>query len=274
MSIPTTYVYKPVLFFLITLLGTWFFGFTAAFLSNQPGKEKLQFFCIILSVLVPSIVALSLIFGSKNQELVNDFWSRLFLFKISGTSLLFILFIMPTVLFLATAISLFFGESAEQFTLANEYSVIKGWSLLGLIIAFILAPLLEEIGWRGYGVDSLRVHFNLLTTSILFAFLWGIWHLPLFFIKGYYHHELWNLGLVYVLNFFVGMLPVAILTNWVFYANNRSIPSVVLFHSMLNIFSVIFKTEQFTKCIVTLLLCVVAAIIVLMNERFFYGIDR
>jgi membrane protease YdiL (CAAX protease family) len=51
----------------------------------------------------------------------------------------------------------------------------------------VYAPAVEELGWRGYGMDSLRSCFSLFTASLYFALLWALWHLPLFFINNYYH---------------------------------------------------------------------------------------
>lgn len=147
---------------------------------------------------------------------------------------------------------------------------MKGQAIIGLPFCF-LAPMLEEFGWRGYGVDSLRAKFNLFKTSLLFACLWAMWHLPLFFINGYYQHELWNTSIIYVANFFVSILPATILLNWVYYKNNRSIIAAILLHFMFNLFSVLFQTEQFTKCILTVLLLVVSVTVVVKNKKFFFS---
>ena len=147
-------------------------------------------------------------------------------------------------IYLATWISLFFGFSAEQFSVTQDMRVMKGWAILGIAIPLVLAPLIEELGWRGYGVDSLRAYFNLFNTFVLFGFLWAMWHLPTFFIKGYYQNQLWDLGIVYVLNFFVSIFVVAILMNWVFYKTDRSIPALVLFHAVLNFSSMILRTSS------------------------------
>jgi len=41
---------------------------------------------------------------------------------------------------------------------------------------------------------------------------------------------------VYVINFFVSILPATVLMNWIYYKNNRSITAAILFHFMLNLF--------------------------------------
>ncbi len=47
-------------------------------------------------------------------------------------------------------------------------------------------PILEELGWRPYGVDALRSKNSILRASLIFGSLWAIWHLPVFFIEGSY----------------------------------------------------------------------------------------
>lgn len=264
------YTYKPIQFFLFTFLGTWIPWFIAAYFSHQKGKEKLQVPFLILGLFAPFIVALLMIFGSTDHALVQDFFDRLLLYKIGLSSLFMILVVIPGVFFLATALSVLFGKSSEQFTLANEFNVMKGWSLLSLVIPLLLAPGLEELGWRGYGVDSLRSEFNLFNTSMLFAVLWALWHVPLFFIKGYYHYELLKLNIAYVFNFFISILPVAFLINWLYYKNSRSILIAVFAHALFNGLSVFFKTEQFTKCLFTLLLCLVAIVLIFKDSELFF----
>ncbi len=210
-----------------------------------------------------------MIYGSRNKGFIKDFWDRLSLNRIKLQFLPVIVLLVPFALFLATSLSLLFGKSTEQFALVHEYSVIKGKSFFSIAIIF-LAPMLEELGWRGYGVDSLRSYFNLFKTSLLFAIIWALWHLPLFFINGYYHHELWNISIVYVINFFISVLPVTILINWIYYKNNRSISAAILLHFMFNLFSTLFQTEQFTKCLLTILLFIISVIVVIRDKDFFF----
>lgn len=268
---PPAYLYHPVWFYLITISVALIIGPIAAYLSKQKGMGKFVLPLLLFGLCVPCITAVSMIYASHNEILIQDFWNRLLFFKISPVYLAVILFLMPSVVCLATWLSLFFGYTHTQFSISKEFSVMKDWAILGVIIPLVLAPLIEELGWRGYGVDSLRVYFDLFITSLLFGVLWAIWHLPAFFIKGYYHNQLWYLGKIYVVNFFISIFPSAILMNWIYYKTARSIPAVVLFHSILNFSSMIFKTEQFTKCIVTALLCIISIILIVCDNSFFFS---
>jgi membrane protease YdiL (CAAX protease family) len=42
----------------------------------------------------------------------------------------------------------------------------------------------EEIGWRGFAQPRLQARFGPWWASLILGFLWGCWHLPLFFIPG------------------------------------------------------------------------------------------
>ncbi len=265
----TEYVYKPVQFFLITFLITWITWFTAAYFSYQKGMEGVQLLFMVPGLFAPFIAVLIMISGVQNKELRKNFWDKLSLKKIKLSYLPAILLIMPFALSLATALSLLFGQSANQFLLSSEFKIMDGSVFLSVLIMF-LAPTLEELGWRGYGVDSLRSKFNLFKTTMLFAVIWALWHLPLFFINGYYQHELWDTSVVYVINFFVSILPATVLMNWMYYKNNRSITAAILFHFMLNLFSVLFQTEQFTKCIITIVLIIISIVIIVMDKELFF----
>lgn len=267
---PPAYVYHPVQFYLITIGVAMIFGLIAVYLSRQKGLEQFQMPLLLFGLCVPCITAVAMIYASHNENLIQDFWARLLLFKISPAYLMVILLLMPCVVFLATVISLFFGYSSNQFSIANELSVVKGWAILGIALPLLLAPVIEELGWRGYGVDSLRAYFNLFTASALFGLLWAVWHLPTFFIKGFYQNRLWHLGISYVINFFVSVFVLAFLMNWVYYKVGRSIPALMLFHSVNNFSSILFKTEPFTKCIVTVILLAVSIIVISSDSAFFF----
>jgi uncharacterized protein len=264
------YTYKPVKYFLLTIGIAWVSSFFAAWCSHTKGMEQYQYMFMLPVLMSSFAVAMFMIYGSGNAVLKKDFKKRVFNFKIVKAKYwLLILFTMPVVMLAATAVSLLFGQSAGQFLFAENLAVANGQTIVSIII-LLLAPTFEELGWRGYGMDSLRPGRNLLRASLAIALLWNLWHLPLFFIKGYYHYEILQMNVWYAINFIVGLVPVAIIQNWLFYKNSRSIIAIILFHFMLNFSATLFQTEQFTKCIVTVLMAFIAAVIVLQNKYFFY----
>lgn len=267
----TSYTYKPVTFFSSTLIVTWVTGFLSAYLSHHNNLPTVQACLMAIGLFSPFVTAIIMIYSSKNKAFINDFWARLSIYKIKLTYLPIVLLLMPIVLLLATSISLLFGQSTDQCMLSEH--VKTGLGLLSVAILFIVSAI-EELGWRGYGVDSLASRSSLFKTSIIFAIMWALWHLPLFFIKGSYQNQLLDTNSVYVINFFVSLLPAATLLNWIYYKNNRSIIAAILLHFMLNIFSMLFQTTQCTKCIVTILLLILAGIIICVDKELFFNMHK
>jgi membrane protease YdiL (CAAX protease family) len=258
----TRSLYKPAQFFLIAYSFTWVFWFTAAYFSYHGGAQGLLMF---LGLCGPFVAALVMFRGSGSPELWDDYKDRLFsLGRIDPRMLPVILFLVPAVMIAAIGISLLFGKSPGQFAILLGPAFMTLPGLIGLFAA----PALEEAGWRGYGVDSLRSRCTLFVTSLSFGLLRACWHTPLFFISGFYHNTLLS-SWPYTANFFVSAFVLAFIINWLFYRNNRSIIACFLFHLSANTAMSFIPAEQFTKCIITVLL-IVAVVVVLMDRRLFF----
>jgi len=52
---------------------------------------------------------------------------------------------------------------------------------LGLSVTIGVAPMWEEIGWRGFGQPYLQRLYGPLVGTLILGALWGVWHLPFFF---------------------------------------------------------------------------------------------
>ncbi|VVB70054.1 CAAX prenyl protease 2 [uncultured archaeon] len=264
----SSHQYRPSVYFAIAFAITWINGFILAVQSHQ-GYDK-SIVNLLLAYMGPFIAALIMIYVFADKSFRADFGRRIFdLGLINKRYLPFVLFFLPVAMVISIIISITFGQSVEQFRLASEFKIFEGDSILSMLI-LVLVPVLEELGWRGYGVDSLVSKFNLFESSIIFGVLWSIWHLPVFFIKGSYQLSLLEQNPIFALNFFVGIIPLAIIMNYLFYKNGRSITLIALFHVTANFSAEIFEANQISKCILTLVIIVVAAIIIIRNKSFFF----
>jgi len=45
-------------------------------------------------------------------------------------------------------------------------------------------PLGEELGWRGFALPRMLTRWQPLAVSLILGLIWGVWHLPAFFIVG------------------------------------------------------------------------------------------
>jgi membrane protease YdiL (CAAX protease family) len=264
-------VYKPVQFFSIVILITWAAWFMAAYLSYQQNSNSSGSFSILMlaGLLPPFVTALGMIFTSNSQELKQNFYARLFdLKQIKPSSLPAIFLIMPLAVIVSVFLSwLFFGQSWDQLTLVPAAPSAAG--LIPLPVMFFGAALMEELGWKGYGMDSLRGRRTFFNATLIYAALWALWHMPLFFINHYYHNTLLRTNPLFALNFIVSVFPAAFIINWLWYKNRGNILTAVLFHATAN-FQGIFQMGQIAKCIETIVLIIVAALIVRSHKKIFF----
>jgi membrane protease YdiL (CAAX protease family) len=176
---------------------------------------------------------------------------------------------MPLSVLASIVISLLFGESLSQFQLAEGFSFSMG--SVPVLLIFLLAATFEELGWRGYAFDSLQSRFNYLTASIIFSLLWSLWHFPLIFVKGSYQYEIIHQNIWFGLNFFVSILPMGVIISWICLKNRKSVIAAIIFHFIINMSQEILEISQTTKCIQTVVLIVVVALIVAMEKEMFFA---
>ena len=260
----------PVLFYGLSTAIPWTFWFAAAYVSHITPTN--QYFAVavgflgVVGLLGPTVIAFRLIW--PHFDLRNDLKRRLIGLKGVRPLYLFLAcFLMLASIMLAQVISLSFGYSADQFGFSGMSSfsagIFPGWFLL------FLAPLVEELAWHSYGTDCLRQRMNLLKTSLLFGVFWALWHMPLSFIKGYYHSNVAETGLLYSINFMVSLVPYVVLMNWLYYKTHRSILVAIIFHITAGCFNEMFRTHPDSKVIQTVLLLLLSVFVVIKERNFF-----
>ncbi len=101
-----------------------------------------------------------------------------------------------------------------------------------VLFTLIIGPLPEEIGWRGYLLDRLQGRQSALVASLIVGLIWWSWHLPLFWLPGYFdaftraEPTPWE---------FLGIVPVAVVYTWVYNNTDRSVFAVIVLHLMQNL---------------------------------------
>ena len=259
-------LYRPFRFFLIDFLLTWIPLWLAVAAINRGWFEFNVLFMGVAGIsAVPA--ALIMIYTSGNRELVRDFWRRAVNPALIpglwwGVTLLFV----PLLMGLSVLLSLAFGDSLSQLQPDSRLLAAP----LGFVILHLLyGPLPEELGWRGYGIDSLRSRMNGFWTSILFGVIWPFWHLPMFFLPGSYQQALLSQP-VPLLFYITSMIPQALIMNWIYFHTNRSVLSAVLFHFMINFIGEAFHISQVSKSIAGALYFAAAILILIMDRDTFF----
>ncbi len=259
---------KTLFFYGASLIIPWIFWFLTVYIShNFDNLIVAQGILWLLGLLSPVFVAAYLFYSDR--ALFTDLKQRIFQFKGFNPIYIFLaLFLILISMVIAQLISVAFGHSLDQFYISGVPSFSS--ALFSPRFILIFAPIVEELAWHSYGTDTLRRRFNLFKTSMIFAVYWVLWHLPLSFIKGYYHSNIIAEGWIYSVNFILSLFVFVILMNWLYYKTNRNILITVFFHLSANISNEIFATHPDSKVIQTVILLIITIIVLTKEKDLFF----
>ncbi|WP_417562360.1 CPBP family intramembrane glutamic endopeptidase [Microbacterium sp.] len=89
--------------------------------------------------------------------------------------------------------------------------------------------LTEETAWRGFALPRLQRRFTPLTASIVLGVLWGVWHVPLFFLPGSFQSTLPFFG------FLISTVATSVIIGWLFNHARGSVLIVAIFHGVTDV---------------------------------------
>ncbi|WP_245809013.1 CPBP family intramembrane glutamic endopeptidase [Shouchella patagoniensis] len=139
------------------------------------------------------------------------------------------------------------------------------WASLFLLFGynFILGPLGEELGWRGFVLNELQKRVSPLKSALIIGILWGFWHLPLWLISGFTGLQL----VQYIICFLGGIVAVSIIIT-AFYNINKNLIIPIIIHQLFN-YSIAIQVGNVLHMltITSILYVLVAMVMVLVNYK-------
>ena len=258
------YRYRPVLFFAMAYLFTWIFWVPAIFVPQELGG-----ILMLIGLLAPAVVSTVFVLASGSELLKQDLKIKIFgFYKVKWRNVLLAILQFAGIVVCSILLSLAFGQSLDQFSFTEDFS-FTGVGIGSALITVTLASIIEEVGWKGYCEDSIGAYMNWFWESLIFGALWSFWHFPLLFIKGTYQAGL-MVNPLYVINFFISGIPLGYIITWVYLVSDRSILACMVYHLTVNFLQEKIAMTPETKCVETIVVTVVAAIIVLANRDMFF----
>lgn len=258
------YKYRPVLFFICAYLFTWIFWIPAIFLP-----ESIRPLLMLIGLTAPAVVSTVFVMVSGSDVLKQDLKNKMVgFYKVKWLNVLFAVSVFVIVIIVSILLSLLFGQSLDQFSFTEDFS-FTGVGIASAFITIVIASIIEEVGWKGYCEDSIGNYMNWFWESMIFGVLWSFWHFPLFFIMGTYHAGLMGNPL-FVINFFVSTIPMGFVITWVYLVSDRSILACMIFHLFANFMQEKIAMTPETKCVETIVITLVAAIIVAVKKEMFF----
>ena len=82
------------------------------------------------------------------------------------------------------------------------------------------------------------------------------------------------MGIMYVINFLLSVIPLDFLQTWVYVKNNRSMLATIIFHLFINIMQEKINMTPETKCLETIVVIIATVIIVMCNKKMFFETDH
>lgn len=235
------------LFFLIAFAWSWIFWL----------PEILWGFRLYIAPFGPTVAAFVLTYINEKQSGIKNLLKKGLNLGFKKIWIIPIFLLMPTIVGLSLLLAVLTGEPMPTIPILNQPWIIIP---VFLYILFLGGPIAEEFGWRGYALDRLQARYSAFISSVLLGIIWGIWHLPLFFMKEqeiYRNVPIWG--------FIFGSILLSILFTWIYNNTNKSILAVLLFHTTGNMAHFLFPAMA-TKWggLYSVIINVIAVIIILI----------
>lgn len=218
-----------MIFLLLTFVWTWAF-YTPLVISGNSPYEIPWMILLILGGMGPSVMGIVMAMVTFDKEGRRDFWKRCFSFRrIRWVWWCVIFLLFPILFWTAILIDVALGgvlPGMEQLRSLMANPVM--WPLAAFI-SFMSGPWAEEFGWRGYALDPMLKRWGVIPGTAALGVIWGIWHLPLFFMTATWHSQI-GLGLSGLWTFVLRSVGLALIMSWVYLSTGRSILSGMLLH--------------------------------------------
>lgn len=217
--------YPIVAFFVLAYVFTWLLEGPAAFFPRWPGLLS------FLGALGPAAAAIVVVAVAGAGRLgLRQLLAPLGRWRV-GVHWYAIVLLGPALMMLASVFiyGLLFGGSGMR-------SLNGVWPMLGqhagaLAILFAYQFLIvwgEEIGWRGYALPRLQERYHPFLASVILGLVWGLWHLPSFWMEGSIHQRM-------SLAFFVlTSVGYSLLYTWAYNGSRGSLLLMTLLHAANN----------------------------------------
>ncbi len=174
----------------------------------------------MLAVYSPAIAAIIVVGKHGGIPGLKAFFSRILLWKAHWGWYVFLILGIPCLFYMGAALK---GNLIEEFV----PDLTVGEAVSAIAFMLILGPM-EEFGWRGVALPLLQKRLYPFWAGILLGGIWGIWHLPAFFLSGVPQNG-WTF-----LPFLAGAMSIGVIVTPLFNSSRGSILLPFLFHWQLN----------------------------------------
>jgi membrane protease YdiL (CAAX protease family) len=168
---------------------------------------------------------------------------------------------VPAIASLAVLSVLVLAVLGQPLPPAADFARYTGIGSLGLFPVILIALLLngfgEETGWRGFAADHLLRRRGPMATSLLVAVIWGIWHLPMFWVVESFQ----SFGPAGIVRWAIGMTAGSVVLTYLYRGSGNSVLLVAAWHTAFNLTSATKATSGLVAAMSSTVVMVAAVVI-------------
>ena len=216
---------KFAIFVFVTLAFVWAWG--AGFVATQvkaysPG---LNVALMIVAGFGPSLAGIAVVAFFSSPAGLRDWAGRCLNWRVGWRWFVLAFLAPPAVMVCALGLHAALGGELPAWPASGHIPLAV--ANFGFVL-LIGGPLGEEFGWRGYLMPAITAHLNWRAASLVIGVVWGVWHLPLFFMAETAQSQM--AIPVFMLNILAG----SVLFGWLFERTPGSVFPALVLHTSLN----------------------------------------
>ena len=184
---------------------------------------------VIIGAFAPIMAAITLVVREEGWKGARVFLGQALDFRIKLVYLVLALALPVLIHAIAHYLALAVGLDVAKTLIPTEIPVAPiVLAMPTFILMLVIGGGQEEIGWRGYAQGPLQEKIGVIPASLVIGVIWGIWHLPLWFIAGDLHSAYSFLAFV------IMTTSISIVYAWLYNSSGKKLIVVMFFHAMNN----------------------------------------
>jgi uncharacterized protein len=210
-------------FVALTFVWSWNIGIFAQYSIAQSPVMGTVF--AIVSGFGPTLAGIAVVFLFSGRAGLNDWLTRCLNWRIDWRWYAVAFFLPPAIMLLALAIHAALGGTVPASPAIGHIPLAI--ANFGLVL-LVGGPLGEEFGWRGFVLPALTAKLGWRSASLIIGVIWGLWHLPLFFMASTPQA---HMPIVW---FIVSTIAQSVMFAWVFRHTGQSVVPALVMHTSIN----------------------------------------
>jgi membrane protease YdiL (CAAX protease family) len=236
----------------------WTWGLWAIVVWIGDGMSGWSRALFLASAFGPGIAAFATVWAFEGRAGLRNWLRRCLKWRLGWRWYALALLTPPCLMVAALGIHVAFGWTIPNSTVQGSALIVVAKFALVIILG---GPMGEEFGWRGYALPSLTARFGWRWASIVVGVVWGLWHLPLFWMPGTAQGDL-PMGL-----FLVSTVALTVVFARLSVNTGFSVMPAILLHGSINWSSMVLPVmpnggDSRPYTIVMILLILVATVLI------------